>query len=256
MNYFFGIKTNNINSSLNIPRFENRKKKNIDCFLYQAEIINDSWKVKELKNNELSDDFYFVDSDILNNDNIFFLATKENIKKLEMNNFSKLENLNDFTDTTPAFRSNLQISLIDGGFSSYQSEYPYAMIKKQGSIVSSVSSIANKDADENFVFIKNIYEKPIKQKFNVFFVDIKLKEILNRYEVLTNHTNKIVIEKKFIKPEVFLCTDKFLGIPMYVSIKNKHLSFEHTHPPYSYILSQDKFKRVSNLKKEINEIIS
>ena len=39
--------------------------------------------VKELKNNELSEDFYFVDGDSLDNDNIFFLATKENIKKLE-----------------------------------------------------------------------------------------------------------------------------------------------------------------------------
>ena len=87
-------------------------------------------------------------------------------------------------------------------------------------------------------------------------MDIKLKKVLNKFEVLTNHTNKVIIEKEFIKPEVFLFTDKFLGIPMFVSIKNKHLSFEHTHPPHTYILSQDKFKRISDLKKEINEIIN
>ena len=88
------------------------------------------------------------------------------------------------------------------------------------------------------------------------FSPIKLKKVLNKFEVLTNHTNKVIIEKEFIKPEVFLFTDKFLGIPMFVSIKSKHLSFEHTHPPHTYILSQDKFKRISDLKKEINEIIN
>ena len=43
---------------------------------------------------------------------------------------------------------------------------------------------------------------------------------------------------------------------MYVSVDNKHVSFEHTHPPHEYILSDNKFKKVSELKKEINEIIN
>ena len=43
---------------------------------------------------------------------------------------------------------------------------------------------------------------------------------------------------------------------MYVSVKNKHVSFEHTHPPHEYILSNNKFKKISDLKKEINEIIN
>ena len=47
-------------------------------------------------------------------------------------------------------------------------------------------------------------------------------------------------------PEIFLVTDKYLGIPMYISVKNNHLSFEHTHPPHEYILSKNKFSKVSN----------
>ena len=86
-------------------------------------------------------------------------------------------------------------------------------------------------------------------------MNIKLKKVLDKFEVLTNHTNKVIIEKEFIKPEVFLFTDKFLGIPMFVSIKNKHLSFEHSQPPWTFILGDDQSERVSNLKKEINEII-
>ena len=51
-------------------------------------------------------------------------------------------------------------------------------------------------------------------------------------------------------------TDKFLGIPIYMSIKNKHISFEHTHPPHEYILSKNKFEKISQLKNEVNEIIN
>ena len=55
---------------------------------------------------------------------------------------------------------------------------------------------------------------------------------------------------------MFLITDKYLGIPMFVSIDQKHVSFEHTQPPHEYILGKNKFKKISELKKEINEIIN
>ena len=71
--------------------------------------------------------------------------------------------------------------------------------------------------------------------------------------IYTNHTNEIFIEKDLIKPEVFLFTDKYLGIPLFVSMHNSNISFEHTHPPHEYILSHDKFIKVSELKKEISE---
>ena len=43
---------------------------------------------------------------------------------------------------------------------------------------------------------------------------------------------------------------------MDVSVKNSFLSFEHTHPPHEYILSENKFVKITNLKKEKNKIIS
>ena len=55
----------------------------------------------------------------------------------------KIKNFNNFTDTFPSFRSNFKIYLNNGGFSSYQSEYPYSMVNKKGTILSGVSSIAN-----------------------------------------------------------------------------------------------------------------
>jgi hypothetical protein len=42
---------------------------------------------------------------------------------------------------------------------------------------------------------------------------------------------------------------------MYISVHDKHISFEHTHPPHEYILSQNKYKIIKDIKNEINEII-
>ena len=165
-----------------------------------------------------------------------------------------MKNFNNFTETSPAYRANLKIILRNGGFSSYQSEYPYSMITKKGSILSSIHSLANVDADSNYVFVKNIYEKPIQKKFTAFLVNIKTKKIEEKFDIKTNFTNSLKLNKNLIKPEIFLFTKNFLGIPIYASVKNKHVSFEHTHPPHEYILSNNKFNIIRNLKEEVNEI--
>ena len=104
--------------------------------------------------------------------------------------------------------------------------------------------------------IRNIYEKPIQNNFDVCLVNIITKSVEEKFEIKTNYTNCIKLKNEHIKPEIFLVTDRYLGIPMYVSVKNNFLSFEHTHPPHEYILSKNKFLKVSDLKKEIYEIIS
>ena len=80
--------------------------------------------------------------------------------------------------------------------------------------------------------------------------------ILFKQSILTNTTNEVEIKKEFIKPDIFLFTKDFIGIPIYTSIHKNHISFEHTHPPHEYILSGDKFKKISELKLEINAIIN
>ena len=156
MNFFFGIKNKILKSKLTIPRFQNKKKSQEKYLLYQAEVKNNFWNIR-LLNDENNKDFFFVKSDIDNN-KIFFLATKKEVDLWSNQKFQKLINLNNYTDTSPAFRANLQIYLPNGGFSSYQSEYPFSMILKTGSILSPISSLANEDAEKNYVFIKNIYQ--------------------------------------------------------------------------------------------------
>ena len=256
MNFFFGIKSSIIVSKLTIPRFQNSNRTNKKYKVFQLQISNKRWKITNLNDIELNRDFYQIDSSLIDNRNIFCLATKEEILEFEKNNYSKLINLNNFTDTSPDFRANLQLSFLDGGFSSYQSEYPFNMTIKKGSILSSLSSLCNRDADKNIIFLKNIYELPIQDEFGIFFVNLKTKKILKKIVGITNFLNEIVVEKEFIHPEVFLFTDKYVGIPIFCSIKDKHISLEHTHPPHTYILSKDRFRIVNELKKEFRAIIS
>jgi len=253
MNYFFGINDNLFKSEIQIPLFQNRNLKISNLKLFKTYPKNNKWVLKEITNKKIND-FFFVlkNEDILSNE-IFFLADETIVDKFDE---YKLKNFNNFTDTSPAFRANFKIYLNQGGFSSYQSDYPYSMITKKGSILSSISSIANCDADKNYVLVKNIFEEPIEENFKAYLVNYKTKSIEEQFEIKTNYTNCIEISNKLIKPEIFLVTDRYLGVPMYVSEKNNFLSFEHTHPIHEYILSENKFVKVTNLKKEINEIIS
>ncbi len=253
MNFFYGINNKFLKSEIQIPTFQNRNFKKTNLKLFKSYPENKKWVLKEVLERSINNYFYILKNEDISNNEIYFLADESIYQKF---NNKKLENFNNFTDTSPAFRANLKIYLNQGGFSSYQSEYPYAMISKKGSIVSPIASIANSHADKNYIFIKNIFEEPILDNFKVYLVNYVTKKIEEEFEIKTNYTNCIEINHKHIKPEIFLVTGKFLGIPMYVSIKNDFLSFEHTHPPHEYILSKNKFLKITDIKKEINEIIS
>ena len=85
---------------------------------------------------------------------------------------------------------------------------------------------------------------------------IRLKKILKKVPAYTNLTNEINIEKELIRSGVFLYMKPFGGVPLFVSVKNNHISFEHTHPPHEYIISHDKFIKVQQLKEKFEEILS
>ena len=256
MNFFFSVHHNDFRSRLTIPRFQNKKLSDYKYLLFSAIVINNEWIVKKEIDNSNIKNFYVIKNENLNNEKIFFLATEEEIKKLQTLSFPKLFNLNNYTSTNPDYRSNLRVYLEGKGFSSYQSEYPSDMILKKGSILSSVSSLTNKDAEKNFLILRNIYQDPIQDQFNIFFVDIKSKIKLFTQVVHTNKTNIIEIDKNLIKPEIFVITDKYLAVPIYLSINNGHLSMEHTHPLHEYIASENKYIKVSEFKKRVYEIIS
>lgn len=255
MNFFFSIHYNDLKSRLAIPRFQNKALPDYNYLLYSAVIKNNKWIINNEDNKNNSKNFFLLDNDNLSNEKIFFLATKEQIEKTETLSLSKLLRLNKYTSTTPDYRANLRVYLDYQGFSSYQSEYPSEMINKKGGILSSVSSLANIKAEKNLLILKNIYEEPIQDQFSIFFVDIKNKIKLSQQIIYTNRTNVIEINKDLIRPETYIITEKYLAVPIYLSIDKGHLSMEHTHPLHEYIADESKYSKVSEFKKVVNEII-
>ena len=51
------------------------------------------------------------------------------------------------------------------------------MATKNGSILNSINSLANTDADKNYIFIKNIFKEPIEEKFPAYVINYKLKKL-------------------------------------------------------------------------------
>lgn len=254
MNFFFGFSNSQFKSNLTIPKFQNNSKKTDKYFPFELTIKNENWIVN--KSDYIEDEnFFFLKKNSINNDKIFFLSNYQEVENFKLNS-KKLTKLNNFTDTIPVkFRSNFRISYKNLGFSSYQSEYPYEMTQKKGSVLSPIYSLLNSEADENYILFRNIYENPIKQIFKLYLVDVKLKKILNTFKIYSNYSNLINVEKKYINENTYLLTDIFIGIPIFISLKNNHLSMEHTHPPHHYILSDDKFKTITKLKTDIKNAI-
>lgn len=170
MNFFYGISNDLFKSEIQIPLFQNRNFKKSNLKLFKSYPKNNKWILQEISTKKINDHFYILkNEDILSNE-IFFLADETILNEFDD---KKLKNFNNFTDTIPAFRANFKIYLNQGGFSSYQSEYPYSMVTKKGTILSSISSLANSDADKNYVLIKNIFEEPIEENFKAYLVNYK-----------------------------------------------------------------------------------
>ena len=129
------------------------------------------------------------------------------------------------------------------------------MIEKQGSILSPVSMLLNRNADRNFIFFRNIYYLPIKSKFEVILLNINSYKIIKIFECKTNQMNILNIDRELINGENYIFSKDYLGIPIFCSEYQGQISLEHTHPPHEYILSNDKFKTISQVKNEINEKI-
>ena len=250
MNYFFGLSNSIFKSSLTIPKFQNNGHKNDKYSPFEITISNNEWLIK--KCNFIEDEnFFFLDDDIITNENFFFLSNNEEVDQFNLSK-TELYRYNDFTNTQPVnFRSNLRISYKNRGFSSYQSEYPFEMTQKNGNVLSSIFSLLNSNADENYILFRNIFKNPTKKKFNLYLINIKKKEILNFLDIFLNNSNLIFIDNKYINENTYLLTDNFIGIPIFISLKDNHLSMEHTHPPHHYVISDDKFKVITKLKNEI-----
>ena len=252
MNFFFLLAHDEIKGFLNIPKFQNRGKffkKNIK--LYEYKIVNKNWQVEECKC-KYDKFFWELSSDDFSTNSIFGIHKENEIKS---KNIRELKKLNNLSSTYPDFRGNNKVLLNGAGFSSYQSDYPYEMIHKNGSILSPLNILLNNKANNNLVFFRNIFYLPLKESFEIYIIDIKKFKILKKFICKTNELNILNIENQYLKNNNYLFSNKYIGIPIFYSEFNKQISLEHTHPPHEYILSNDRFKTIGKIKKEIYEKI-
>lgn len=254
MNFFFGIKNKFFQSTLTIPIFNNDGRLDKNLSLFSARPKNNEWYISKL-NLKIKHNFFILQNEIIHNNAAYFLAYEQDVNNLQLK--KKLLKINQFTNTSPiAYRSNLKINLFDGGMSSYQSDYPYSMTTRMGNIVSPIMNLLNKNTDQNYIIFRNIYFLPTEEKSKIYLINVKKKRIIYETFIKANNSNLIKIDEKFINKDVYLYSAKLLGIPIFLSAKDKHLSLEHTHPPHHYILSNDKYVTVKKFKKKITDILN
>ena len=256
MNFFFSFSTKDYFCNLTIPKFKNYTLPNKKIRLYKIEILNNQWKLVDFNFIEDDNFFYVKSSSKKKNFNIFFLSSEKNIiskkKKLE----NELIFIDNFTDTFPDFRSKLQINDNFEGFSSYQSEYPLQMVIKNGNVISNVSILLNENARKNILFFVNIHKQPVNKKFNMYMLDLKKEEVLYKHTFLTNYVNEVEISTELIKNKnIYIYTENYLGIPIFLSEHSNQLSFEHSQPMQEFLLQSEKFLDVKKIKNKFNEII-
>ena len=252
MNYFFLTSNNNFGCQISIPKFTNDGYQDHAMGLVRASIVDQKWCFQEHSGPE-DGDFWEFESSPETAGDIFFIATKEQLRLQQ--NSRRLLDLNTYTNTVPDYRCNVEIFNDSGGFSSYQSEYPYQMATRKGAIFSSIATLSNPSAIKNGLFFRNIYEHPVHNEFPGWVVNKRTCEVKKSFVLRTNTTNYISLEDLDEDPDLVFYAKGFLGIPIYVSEdKTGQLSFEHTHPPHSNVFA--RFDLVNKIKKSIDVAVS
>mgnify|MGYP001030158183 CR=1 FL=1 len=253
MNYFFHVTNHFLRSRLTIPRFSNSGQWATGMELYCARISDGRWKIAHC--GESDGDYWLVDSDNANNQDVYFIAKPDEVKAGGYNS-ETLCDYNKFTDTSPAYRANLMV--IDdelGGFSSYQSEYPFGMTETLKSLHSDCSSLTTDQCIEVGVFVRNINKNPVQEARTLSLIDKHSKEKLIEFPVFTNCTTYVDLTP--FRDQLKRCAlfvESFIGIPVYViRYKDGGLSFEHTHPPHAFIGGNSRMKLVAAMRGRVFE---
>jgi hypothetical protein len=252
MNFFFFTSNEFVNSKLQIPKFNNGGHRDDSLNLFGAFVNKDSWEFYNVNCRE-DDNFNFLSSNADNQSHIFFYHSN-----LSPENFSGvLTKPSQFTHTSPAFRANLVIENNLGGFSSYQSEYPFAMTQIKSSMVSSAGNLIARDATNCGVFIRNISAKPSIDKHELFIWDEDKEEIIDKVSIFSNSTNFVCLNELVNNVQnIGLFCNTMVGIPIFViEYENGSLSFEHTHPPHENVHGVDRFQLVKSYKEKISDKI-
>ena len=246
MNYFFLLKKplENLSTEIDIVNvspsatFSRTKSQKLILHYFYSDgkkwIFKDICSLNKDESITINEDYF---DEKLKDKSIFFSLNRNKILT------SNIITDEDYHDSKIAWRSNIKIKSLNSS-TSYQAEYPGAMVNKKISLVSCSPMIQLKKNIKNFFFLVNLYKEPNFEKFTVQILNSN-KEILNDFECFTNTINLIDINKLNIQSqsEMLIFNSKTGGgIPIYFSIDNEsRMSLEHTHPPTEYTLHGNRF---------------
>lgn len=223
--------------------------------MFSGRIIDERWSFTPF---EFPEGAWFLELEAShdNQDDIFFLARPSEVESMIA--CGELLSVNKFTDTTPDYRSNLKIVNAKGGFSSYQAEYPFLMMKKLSSLYTDCSPLTSSRCERVGVFLRNIYSKPLISERKVYLYNNEMQKIIAEFKVLLNSTNFLDLTRfKSDLKNSFLYGVDFIGVPIYfIEYESGAISMEHTHPPHELIGGSDRFGLVQRLKERLGEKIS
>ena len=254
MNCFFALNIDNFDNVITIAKFTNEGKKIKNVSLFTATIDEDVWFVKKYSCKE-DDDFFYLEVPPEETENLFFLAKSELLENTKYKTLEELEFFNNIR-TRFTYRANLKLYKKNKEFSSYQSEYPIEMVKKNGAILTPVNSFQNINQN-NFMIFRQIFNIPLKIEFSVYLINFSSKKVILKKKFRTNTTNYIDLTNINDLNNFFFYSEKYLGIPLFISFgKKEGISMEHSHPPHIYMLSPNKYEIISNLKLKAKKIVN
>ena len=249
MNYFFFTHAEIYQSKLTIPKYQNFGQKHDKICLFGARALYDGWDFYQPKCEE-NEFFFHVYSNSENAHDVFFLCEEDDFRHQVTQ--GHLVELNEFTNTSPAFRANLCVS--HGRFqSSYQSEYPLAMARRDGFVMNVASLLFDEEAVRGTLSLRNISASGAGIEREVVFFDLEDEKELSRLPLMTNSTNLINLE--FIRGyQAIGFIANLMAIPVFcLEYASGSLSFEHTHPPHEHVGPSSAFQVVKKKREELVE---
>lgn len=156
-------------------------------------------------------------------------------------------------ESTPAWRGNIQIC---SPFSctSYQGEYPAAMLKLKTASLVSLSPMVQRGEGVRMLFLlANMLEAPQKKAGTIRFAGFQERKILLEAPVHANAVSVVDISDIAARSSEPICsvTESMTGVPIYFchDREKRQLSLEHTHPPDElFVFAQNPREPVKRMK--------
>ena len=246
MNFFFTINTSYFSSVLTIPKFYNTGKYFTEPTIVSLDTnkLRNKWEINEFECDQ-DKNFFYIESH-LTEKKFFSILEKKYLNK----SISITELLKFFEKEkkVTSFRSNLKLITRNNSFSSYQSEYPFRLIKTKSNILSPLKVLGNKNQLKSFLIFPNISMNANKIKNKGKIIN-ENKIILKELILLTNCVN--IVDITNLDKNSFFCSYGISGIPIFVSLDvNGNISMEHTHPPHAFLDIDNKFSIINKFKNK------